>query len=190
MKRKPSVRYHNILRAIGQGLENLNVNSFDLLESSENEFVVAGDCSRTKARSGFPLSPKKSFLSLFRTDDKRKTTRNSSLKRFNFVGVRFTDEEIELLDRKGKLLRSKDSSSTPNPTSIAQILRVTGGYLDYKRGRLLGLSWRDQIVTLWYINGLGAEVKEDFTPADLYDVWVRQLKKRTPLSRLKPTGSD
>ena len=190
MNQKGSVRYQTILRAIGQGLENLNVNSFDLFESSESEFVVGGDCNETKALSGRTPRPKKSFLSLFSTHERRKIARKSSAERFNFVGLRFTDQDIEFLDRKGKLLRSRESSSPPDPSRIAQVLRGTGAYLDYKGSRLLGLSWRHQILTLWYINGFGAEVKEQFTPLNLYDVWVHELKKRTPQTQLKLTGSD
>ncbi len=67
---------------------------------------------------------------------------------------------------------------------------MTGVYLDYMRSRLLGLSWRHQILTLWHINAFGAEVKEEFTPRDLYDLWVQQFKKRKPIRVLKPTGSD
>ena len=90
MKPKPALSYQNILRTIGQGLENLNVNSFDLLAVSENEFVVGGNCKRAKTPRARKPSLKKSFLSLFRNNDKPKTARTSVLERFNFVGLRFT----------------------------------------------------------------------------------------------------
>ena len=112
------------------------------------------------------------------------------MERFNFVGLRFARDDIELLDRKGKALRSSENASPPNPHSIAHILRMTGVYLDYKRSRLLGLSWRHQILTLWHINAFGAEVKVELTLPDLYNVWVHQFKKRKPIRVLKPTGSD
>ena len=190
MTPKPTVRYQNILRAIGQGLETLNVDSFDLLEASDNEFVAGGNCNRSTNSYKPKPSRKKSFLTLFSNNRKLKTTRTSVLERFNFVGLRFTRDDIELLDRKGKVLRSSENACPPNPHSIAHILRMTGVYLDYKRSRLLGLSWHQQILTLWHINTLGAEVKEEFTPPDLYDVWVHQFKKRKPIRVLKPTGSD
>ena len=190
MKPKPALSYQNILRTIGQGLENLNVNSFDLLAVSENEFVVGGNCKRAKTPRARKPSLKKSFLSLFRNNDKPKTARTSVLERFNFVGLRFTRQDIELLDRKGTVLRSRGNRHPPNPHSIAQMLRMTGGYLGSKGGCLLGLSWRHKILTLWHLNGLGVEVKEVYTPANLYDLWVHQLMQRKPLHGLKPTGSD
>lgn len=190
MKPQPTVRYQQILRAIGQGLETLNVDSFDLLEASDNEFVVGGNCNRSTNSHKPKRSPKKSFLTLFCNNIKLKNTRASVLERFNFVGLRFNRDNIELLDRKGKALRSSENARPPNPHSIAHILRMTGVYLDYKRSRLLGLSWRHQILTLWHINAFGAEVKVELTLPDLYDVWVHQIKKRRPIRELKPTGSD
>jgi hypothetical protein len=188
MKPEPTICYENILRAIGQGLENLDANSFDLLEASDNEFVVGGECNKTKTLHAPKPGHKKSFLSLFRSEDKPKTTRTSVLG-FNFVGLRFTSSDIELLDQKGKVLRSSGYSS-PNPQRLSHILRMTGTYLDYHGSRLLRLSWHQEILTLWHINRRSVEVKDLFTPLNLYDQWVHQFKKRKQLRVLKPTGSD
>jgi hypothetical protein len=190
MKLKTPVHYQNILRAIGQGLENLNVNSFDLLEASENEFVVGGDCNKTKALSARKPSPKKSFLGLFLNNDTRKTTKTSGSLSFHFSGLRFTPSDIELLDQKGKVLRSTEDSSPPNPQSLSHILRMTGTYLDHHGSRLLRLSWDRQIITLWHTNRMDIEAKDIFTPLNLYDQWVHQFKKRKQIRTLKPTGSD
>lgn len=189
MESKATPNYGDILRAIGQGLENLSVNSFDLLETSDNEFVVGGNCTKIETLAAGKPSQKKSFLGLFRSDGKLITTRTSILERFNFVGLRFTRDDIELLDRKGKVLRSSGNPGSPDPYSVAQILRMTGGYLDNKGARLLGLSWHHQILTLWHVNRLGAEVKEEFTPPNLYDLWIHQFKKRKPPRPLRTTGS-
>jgi len=190
MKLRATVCYQRILRAIGQGLENLDVKFFDLLVVSDNQYVVGGNCNKPKTRYAPKPRFKKSFLSLFRSVNKSKNTRTSVLDRFNFEGLRFSKSDIEHLDRKGKVMRSNGDNSPPSPHSVSHILRMTGAYLDYKEGRLLGLSWRRQILTLWHINKRGVEKKEEFTPSDLYDVWVRQFKKRKPLRVLKPTGSD
>jgi len=189
MKPESTVCYENILRAIGQGLEKLDVNSFDLLEASDTEFVVGGECNKTKTLHAPEPSPKKSFLSFFRSHDKPKTTRTSDLG-FNFVGLRFTGSDIELLDQKGKVLRSSGDSCPPNPQSLSHILRMTGTYLDYHGSRLSRLSWHQQILTLWHINRRNVEAKDVFTPLNLYDQWVHQFKKRKQLRVLKPTGSD
>ena len=189
MKPEATICYENILRAIGQGLENLDAKSFDLLEASDTEFVVGGECNKTRTLHAPKSSQRKSFLSLYRSDDKPKTTRTSVLG-FNFVGLRFTSSDIELLDQKGKLLRSSGDSCPPNPQSLSHILRMTGTYLDHHGSRLLQISWRQQTLTLWHINRRNVEVKEVFTPLNLYDQWVHQFKKRKQVRALKPTGSD
>lgn len=186
MKPKATAHYQNVLRAIGQGLENLQVNSFDL-EFSDGHYIVSGNCKNSKTPVVHHRSVAKSFLSLVRNVSK-KTTPNPSLP-FHFSGLCFAPRDIERLDQKGKALRSSWDGSPPNPHSVAQVLRMTGTYLDHN-GSLLRLSWRHPILTLWYVNKLGIEMREEFTPPDLYDVWVHQFKKRKPVRVLKPTGSD
>lgn len=173
MKPEPTVGYQNILRAIGQGLENLDVTLFEL-EILGNHYVVSGKCKKANVLDAPQARLLRSFLRLFRNVNKIKTTEISELERFNFDGLRFTRSDIELLDRKGKVLRSSRVRRPPNPDSISQVLRMTGAYLDLNHSQLQRLSWHDRILTLWHINELGIEAKEEFTPLDLYDVWLHQ----------------
>lgn len=173
MKPEPTVGYQNILRAIGQGLENLDVTSFEL-EVLGNHYVVSGKCKEANMLDAPKAPLTKSFLRFFRYVNKMKTADNSELEPFNFDGLRFTRSDIELLDRKGKVLRSSRVRLPPNPASIAQVLRMTGAYLDLNHSQLQRLSWHDRILTLWHANERGIEAKEEFTSLDLYDVWLHQ----------------
>lgn len=189
MKPKTPVHYQNILRAIGQGLENLAVTSFDL-EISDSDYIVSGKCKKTTPAYAPNSSFKKSFLSLILNLDKKKTIKTSGSPSFHFSGLRFTPSDIELLDQKGKVLRSREDSCPPNPQSLSHILRMAGTYLDYQGSRLLRLSWDQQTLTLWHSNRQDFEVKDVFTPLNLYDRWVHQFKQRNQVRPLKPTGSD
>jgi hypothetical protein len=173
MTPEPTVGYQNILRAIGQGLENLDVTSFEL-EVSGNHYVVSGKCKKANPLYAPKANLKNSFLRFFGNIDRMKTTNIPDLERFNFDGLRFVRSDIELLDRKGKVLRSSRDHRPPNPDSIAQVLRMTGAYLDLNHSQLQRLSWHDRILTLWHVNERGIEAKEEFTPVDLYDVWLHQ----------------
>jgi hypothetical protein len=173
MKPEPTVGYQNILRAIGQGLENLDVTSFEL-EVLGNHYVVSGKCKKANVLDAPKARLTKSFLRFFGNVNKMNTTDISELERFNFDGLRFTRCDIELLDRKGKVLRSSRVRRPPNPDSIAQVLRMTGAYLDLNHSQLQRLSWHDRILTLWHFNVRGIEAKEEFTSLDLYDVWLHQ----------------
>lgn len=178
-----TILHQNTLRAIGQGLENLEVESFDL-DTLDDHYVVGGQCKKNNATPIPEPISKKSFLGFIRTVGKAKTTQTSGSQTFHFFGLRFTQADIELLDQKGRALRARVDDCTLNPHSISQVLRIGGVYLDHRESSLLKLSWRQQTLTLWHVNGLGIEAKEVFTPPDLYNLWVHQFKQR-----LKPTGT-
>ena len=177
------VHYESTLRAIGQGLENIETESFDV-ETSDDQYLVGGECkTKNVAPLPDPVSAK-SFLAFIGTFGKKKTTQTARSQTYRFSGLRFTAADIDVLDQKGKMLRAQSTDAMPDPHSIAQVLRMAGAYLDHKASRLIKLSWRQQSLSLWHVNSLGDEAKEVFTPADLYNLWVHQFKKR-----LNPTGS-
>jgi hypothetical protein len=190
MKSKATNHYQNILRAIGQGLETLEALSFDL-EVSDGHYVVRGECKKNITPDTSQATLKKSFLSLVIDVTEKNTIRTGVSPPFHFTGLRFTRSDIELLKRKGKLLRSKFADSAPDPHRLSQILRTVGAYLDQDGCRLVKLSWRDGCLTLWHINRHGFDSKEILTPFALYDWWVRQYKHRRPMRLLlKRTGND
>jgi len=179
-----TVRYGNTLRVIGQNLESLEVESFELDASSEH-YVVRGDCIKSNATPAPEPIATRSFLGFIRNIGKTKTPQNSGPQICHFSDLQFTDADIELLDEKGKLLRAKSDDCALNPHSIAQVLRTAGADLDHKRSRLLKLSWQHQTLTLNHLNAHGVEGTETFMPAELYNLWVHQFKQR-----LKPTGTN
>jgi hypothetical protein len=179
-----TILHQNALRAIGQGLENLEVESFDL-DTSDDHYVVGGECKKKPATPTAEPIRTKSLFSFIRTVGKAKATQTAGSQTFHFFGLRFTQAEADLLGQKGRGSRAKFDDCTLNPHSISQILRIAGVYLDHRESRLLKLSWHQQTLTLWHVNGLGVEAKEVFTAPDLYNLWVHQFKQR-----LKPTGTE
>ena len=177
------VHYERILRAIGQSLENIEVESFDV-ETADDQYLVAGE---SKKKNAAPLPDPvntKSIFGFIRNIGMKNTAPATRSQTYRFSGLRFTAADIDLLDQKGKVLRAQNNDSTPNPNSLSQVLRTVGAYLDHKASRPLKLSWHQQSLSLWHVNVLGVEAKEVFTPPDLYNLWVHQFKKR-----LQPTGS-
>jgi hypothetical protein len=178
---KAANSYRRSLRAIGQGLEALCVEEFDL-EASNYHYVLHGQCKRVKAEA--PL-PKSNLLMdafhFFRHNSKTHSSTRTPVKRilssFEFTGLRITGRDIVRFERQGKA-QSSNATGTLNPQSISQTLRLAGAYLDHKKSRLLRISWRSQTLTLWRRDGFGVESREIFTPANLYDLWVHQYKQR------------
>lgn len=180
--------YQSLLRAIGQGIEKLNVESFELEISGHQEFLVSGVYRGPRPTA----KPKKksSLLTLIVNQAHTDRTRNIEGTLFRFAGVRFSQRNIQLLEQAGKASRWNWDGNPLNPLGISQVLRVAGAYLDGKHIRFSRLSWHHQTLSLWHLQAGGGEVKEVFTSANLYDHWVHHFKARTPSRPLKPTGSD
>jgi hypothetical protein len=96
--------------------------------------------------------------------------------------LRFTDDDIVRLEREGRAKRS-DPSRTPDFSSISQILRAIGHYIDRKDGYLLEVSkafpsLAARSVRIQYRTAMGNRVKEEFSASDLYSLCVRMHKQR------------
>ena len=189
MKSKTTDNYQYVLRAIGQGLESLEVKSFDL-DIEDNEYVVQGEGKKKMTGNAPKSSLAKAFLSLVLNGAKKRAAKSEASHPFRFTELRFGRRDIELLERKGKVSRSNTESSSPNPHNLSQILRTVGAYLDQDGCRLVKISWRDGFLKLWYINRYGFESKDILSPLALYDWWVHQYKQRRTLRLLKRTGND
>jgi len=189
MKPNNSPDYQSILRAIGQGIEKLGVESVDLELSDNHEFVVSGMYRETTQASTVKPKTKTSFLSLIINAAKTNAKRKPDTALFHFAGIRFTQSNIDLLDRAGKASRSRRDGNPQNPLGIAHVLRMAGAYLDDKGSRFSRLLWQHGTLTLWHIKENGVEAKELFRPENLYDNWVHHFKTRKSHA-LRPTGSD
>ena len=189
MKSKAAVNYQCVLRAIGQGIEKLGVESFDLEMSDNHGFVVSGTYREEKSPCAPKPTLKKSFLSLIINAAKNTCKQKTGSTLFHFSKIRFTRNNIELLDQAGKASRTSWDGNPLNPLGISHVLRMAGAYLDSKGSLFLRLSWRHDKLTVWHFNGTGGEAKEMFTPQNLYDQWVHHFNTRKPPRLLKPTGS-
>ena len=172
--------YRRSLRAIGQGLEALCVEEFEL-EATSFHYVVHGHCKKIKNEVPTKSNLLTDAFSFLRRKSKTHSATRTPVKKilasFEFTGLRISGRDIVRFERQGKA-QSSNEVGTLNPQSISQALRLAGSYLDHKKSRLMKLYWRSQSLTLWHRDGFGIESKETFTPANLYDLWVHQFKQR------------
>ena len=189
MKLKNSSDYQSVLRAIGQDIEKLGVDSVYLKNSGNREFVASGIYKETAADSTLEPRVKTSFLRLILNAGKNNAKRKTG-PALHFTGIQFSQNNIDLLDQAGKASRSRTDGNPQNPLGIAHVLRMAGAYLDHKGSRFSRLLWQHGTLTLWHTNEKGGEAKEIFTPENLYDNWIHHFKTRKPYRALKPTGSD
>lgn len=171
-------RYELTLRAIGQALEALGVESFELVLEGDN-FVVYGGPESASLRE----KPSVGRFGLFR----RKKTQNKPRRGFYISGMRFRESDIRRLDRQGKDIRIS-AERCPDTNSLSHGLRMIGAHIDKTGVRLLGVVREKGLFTVWHKSRSGGELKQIFTHTNLYDLWVHLYKKRATAS-LKRTGT-
>ena len=174
--------YEHILRAIGQGLESLSLESFDL-EIAENIFSVRGIPTQKKSEKS-PVTKlkafKKAFLGICHSSRTPAPTTTSSVRvpgSSRLLRLQFTQADIDKLERDGQALRS-DWERSPLSHSLPQVLRTVGWYVDRKKGQIHKISKTADTLSVSYTGLLGTQKFETLTLVQIYDMWVHLYKHR------------
>jgi hypothetical protein len=174
--------YAQPLRALGQALETLNIQSFEM-EPAGEDFFVRGSVPITSAAL---LDDQLTYDKLRRAiwgeipqdtvkKDEDGTAINITVQ--SPVELLYGVKDLERLEAEGRSRRT-NPHGTANPSSLSQVLRCIGAYLNQKRARLLKLSREADAVFLEYETSLGTNMKEMLSLSDLYDLWVRMYLQR------------
>lgn len=165
--------YAQSLRVIGQMLDALRIASFSIAVDADDIVV------RDKTRNRSQLTPReKAFLARLHSSHAAAQAQENARKlAAGILEWRVTRADLEGLEREGRAKR-RDDDLTPESHSLPQILRVVGGIVDQKRGRLISISKDDQVVILDYCSSSGQKTCEEYTLPTLYDFWVRMYKRR------------
>jgi hypothetical protein len=151
--------YARPLRAIGQALERMNIQSFEV-EPVGEEFIIRG--AVPGASQGWSLySPRVQ-------SDSRALTQ---------IELRYSLREIDLLEKAG-CSRRGDLGKPADASSLSQVLRSIGGYLEQRCAHLLKVTRAVDCVAVEYETSLGSKMTETFALGDLYDLWVRMYLQR------------
>ena len=176
----PSSSLGQELRAVGQGLESLDVEDFDLQAEGEGYFALG--TPRSAANAPIPstqASLKQMFQNAWhsftgqidKTDTASKTVSVA-------VRVLFTPDGILRLEREGKAKRNEDSAGVPNLNKLAQILRMVGEYVDAKSGRLLKAGKRRDRISFEYETASNKRITEEWNLVQLYEFWLKASDQR------------
>jgi hypothetical protein len=161
------------LRAIGQLLEALHIESFTL-RSDGNDFLV---------RDRFPRRNREIHVrggmgAVWKIISVRDAQLENSFYSTGVLQFRITQEDTVLLDREGQGQR-RSPGKVPEIGAPSQILRAVGGFVGHKRGRILVVTKNDQDVYFEFELPSRETVMERFTVSSLYDFWVRMYLHRT-----------
>jgi hypothetical protein len=161
----PIADYALPLRAIGQALEVLHVESFDV-EVEGDDYLVRARTKRSPRekipRQGVPGS-------VVRIEQEESSRMGSSPVTFQ---LRYTPEDIERLEQEGQA-RRRSPKKKADGHSMSQLLRAAGGYVNQKGARFKALSWRDESVAIVYETIQGRRELDAFRLDVMYDFWVR-----------------
>lgn len=173
--------YAQLLRAIGQALETLRVRSFDLAPVGD-DFVVRGTVASVAANPSLNSENRHTLRVVWGavTDTGNigaRQPRAAESEALTAVDLHYTMHDIERLEYEGQA-RRHNPHQLADATSLPQVLRCIGAYLNQKCARLLKLAREDDVVTLEYETSLGSLMKESFNASGLYDLWVRMYLQR------------
>lgn len=174
--------YAQPLRAIGQALETLDIQAFEMEPAGEAYFI----------RGAKALAAPDMAHQRFSVDNLRSIWGMVGEQRDSVVGSRqgandptatskielnYTPKDVERLELEGRAKRGA-SENMGDPTSLSQLLRCIGAYLTQKVARLQKLSWEGDALSVEYETSMGSRIQETLAASDLYDLWVRMYLQR------------
>jgi len=174
-----TIGYAQPFRAMGQALETLNLQVFEL-EPTGEDFLIRGHLPKPDATAN-ALSPANlntvwGNLPPLASENRREQN-EPPVPLLSSIELQYTPKDIERLEQEGRANRT-DPNRIPEHSSLSQVLRCVGAYLVQKRARLIKL-WRDSdSVSLEYQTSVGSMLGEKLVVGELYDLWVRMYMQR------------
>ena len=166
-----SLSYAQSLRVVGQDLDAIGVDSFELAKWGDDYIVWP-----VRAEFRRKLSAEKGFLSkitqkILGHDDSDEEIPNR---------LYFTPAEILWSDTQRRLKRQSDSPSDRRDRSF--LLRVLGDYLDRQKASQFTISyWSKHSIMISY-----DQKQERFTTENLYDFGIHMYLRRSSRARSVP----
>jgi len=158
------------LRVIGQALETLGIDSFELVLEKDH-FVVHGGAAVASPSKTSAAVPRPRLFQRYRGKI------NPQRSKFYISGMRFRESDVLRLDHQAKDIRS-NLEGCPDTSSLSHGLRMIGAHIDNKRATLMRVVRNNHLFTVWYKKAAGGESRESFTQSNLYDLWVHLYKQR------------
>jgi len=182
MMNKQNASFGEVLRAVGQGLESLNVENFELQAEGDGYFVLGTPRSPSPGavESGSMQPGVKNTLqnAWYSITDRVSHKVKASDAMPNVLRVLFTRDGIRRLQCEGEAKRSEESAGIPNLNKISQILRMVGEYIDAKSGRLISACKSQNWISFDYETVAHFRITKKWKVAELYEYWLEVSDQR------------
>jgi hypothetical protein len=171
--------YAQPLRAIGQALEVLNIQNFEM-EPVGDDFFVSGQMPVDLLNNPSNAEKLRTIWGTLSStgDGLDEKDGRRDLAMLSRIELFYTALDVERLEKEGRSRRG-NSSQTVDAASLSQVLRCIGAYLNQKRARLCKIMRQIDCLIIEYETSLGSRIKETLTVKDLYDLWVRMYMQRS-----------
>ena len=173
--------YARHLRAIGQDLEVLTFNNFNLEFTGDAYLVWVKPADQSE--NGKPLLriSKNRLQKLWRNRTPPRSGGHEESYRIspseNGRRLRYSVQELNRIEREQRARRRRQSGNADGH-SVSQLLRTLGDLISQRSERLLGIAWQELSIGVVVETPQGRKEIEVFRPDNLYDLWVRMYLKR------------
>lgn len=175
-----NTEYAKPLRAIGQVLEALHVQEFEM-ESDGDDYIVRGraeaDPPEESRGESLARGDLRTFWRRLRGVSRDQVDHDAAKPSHKTLELRYTPEDLNRLEREGQAKR-RDPNQMPNAHSTSQVLRATGAYVNDRSSRLLGVIWKNQSMRIMYETALGSQEVDEIKVSSMYNFWVRMYLRR------------
>lgn len=176
-----NIDYARHLRVIGQDLEHLHLDRFNLECTGDAYLVWMRPESVATSQNPLLRISRNRLQKLWKHrveprilgHEETYTDASSQPAR----RLRYTFQDLDRIERDRRQLR-KRRSGTADGHSLAQLLRTIGDLVEHRNERLLGISWQELSVSMVVENAQGRKGIDVYRPDNLYDLWVRMYLKR------------
>ncbi|HKY09096.1 MAG TPA: hypothetical protein VJQ55_12670 [Candidatus Binatia bacterium] len=173
--------YSRHLRAIGQDLEVLNFDDFNLEFTGDSYLVWLKPGDNTESDKPRSRISKSRLQKLWRnrTPLRALAQEESYAVSPSQTGrrLRYSVQELDRIEREQRT-RRRTQSGNADGHSLSQLLRTLGDFIAQRSERLLGIAWQELSVGVVFQTPQGRKEIEVFRPDNLYDLWVRMYLKR------------
>jgi hypothetical protein len=175
-----AIDYAQPLRAIGQAIEVLKMESFEL-EPDGDDFVVRG---RVTARGAGPDPQTAESRSLRFKRETERTFHDSEVEAVtttpivNQLDLCYTLKDVGRLEQEGQARRGEPPAAAET-SGLSHLLRTIGAYLEEKPARLVKIAKHAETVTVVYETLSGIRFEEKLDRATLRDWETQMYVKRT-----------
>jgi hypothetical protein len=175
------VDYARHLRVIGQDLEGLRLEAFNL-ECTGDIYLIWSRPGGTGLEDS-PLSrlSKNRLQKLWKNRSRTRSYGQEELATLPSSArakrYRYSLSDIDRMEHESKSRRYHKPGVTDGH-SLSQLLRTVGAIVRQKHERLLGISWQDFSISVVVETPQGRREIDVFRPDNLYDLWVRMYLRR------------